>query len=68
MITALGIAAQNPTGGAALAEAASTAFDGAYATVLYVVVAALAAGAVVTGLLLRRYGPGSASSAYSGWH
>ncbi|WP_295709589.1 MFS transporter [uncultured Brevundimonas sp.] len=68
MIAALGVAAQDPTGGAALVSAASAAFDGAYATVLHVAAAALAVGAVWTGLLLRRYGAGSASSAHSGSH
>ncbi|MFJ6852928.1 hypothetical protein ACIQM3_20745 [Streptomyces sp. NPDC091271] len=43
--------------------AASDAFDSAYFTVVIVVTAVMAAGAVVTGLLLRHHGPGSALSA-----
>ncbi|MFK0230825.1 MFS transporter [Streptomyces sp. NPDC090303] len=46
----------------ALVSAASYAFDSAYSTVLTVVAAVVAAGALVTGLLLRHHGPGSALS------
>ncbi|RPK65654.1 Antiseptic resistance protein [Streptomyces sp. ADI96-02] len=46
-----------------LVTAASTAFDGAYFTVMVVVTAVMAVGTIVTGLLLRRHGPGSALSA-----
>ncbi|GAA3114057.1 MFS transporter [Streptomyces rectiviolaceus] len=46
----------------ALITAASDAFDGAYFAVMIVVTAVMAVGAVVTGLLLRRHGPGSALS------
>lgn len=45
-----------------LAHAAASAYDAAYISVLYVIAAALSIGAVVTGVLLRRYGPGSATS------
>ncbi|MFF9147211.1 MFS transporter [Streptomyces sp. NPDC014861] len=47
----------------ALVTAASHAFDSAYATVVTVVAVVMAAGTLVTGLLLRRHGPGSALSA-----
>ncbi|MFD6426538.1 MFS transporter [Streptomyces sp. NPDC060198] len=46
-----------------LISAASTAFDGAYSTVMIVVTAVIAVGAITTGLLLRHHGPGSALSA-----
>lgn len=48
----------------ALWTAAATAFDRSYVVVLYVVAAVLGLGAVVTGVLLRRYGPGSQSTLY----
>ncbi|MEV7280829.1 MFS transporter [Streptomyces sp. NPDC093111] len=47
----------------ALVTAASNAFDNAYSAVVTVVVGVLAVGTVATGLLLRRYGPGSALTA-----
>jgi DHA2 family multidrug resistance protein-like MFS transporter len=43
-----------------LIAAASTAYDGGYSTVMVVVAIALAVGAIVTSVLLRRHGPGSA--------
>lgn len=46
----------------ALVTAASEAFDGAYLAVMIVVAAVLAVGALATGVLLRRHGPGSALS------
>ncbi|MFD7970363.1 MFS transporter [Streptomyces clavifer] len=46
-----------------LITAASDAFDGAYFTVMLVVTAVIAVGAIITGLLLRHHGPGSALSA-----
>ena len=55
-------------GGDSLRSAASTAFDGAYTTVLYTAAAVLAAGSLVTAVLLRDYGPGSESSAYQTGH
>ncbi|MBG0818522.1 MFS transporter [Planomonospora sp. ID82291] len=46
-----------------LITAASEAFDNAYFVVMIVVTAVMAVGAIATGLLLRRHGPGSALSA-----
>ncbi|WP_245410001.1 MFS transporter [Pararhizobium haloflavum] len=54
--------------GDSLRSAASTAFDNAYIVVLYTAAAVLAAGSVVTAVLLRNYGPGSESSAYQTVH
>lgn len=65
---ALLIAAEAGSEGEALRSAASAAFDAAYTVVLYVAAAVLALGAVVTGVLLRAYGPGSESSAYPTQH
>ncbi|CEH47429.1 hypothetical protein Xdur_012065 [Xanthomonas citri pv. durantae] len=48
----------------ALVDAASTAFDRAYLAVLWMVAAALALGALMTGWLLRRHGPGSSAAAH----
>lgn len=59
--TALQLAAGNP----ALRTAAATAFDGAYPVVLIVIAAVLAVGTLLTGILLRHYGPGSRSQLYS---
>ncbi|MFB7047585.1 MFS transporter [Streptomyces microflavus] len=56
--SALARAAAHP----GLLDAASTAFDGAYSTVMVVVTAVIAVGAIMTGVLLRRHGPGSALS------
>ncbi|MEV8364751.1 MFS transporter [Streptomyces niveus] len=58
--TALALAGN---GNPSLITAASDAFDGAYFTVMIVVTAVIAAGAITTGLLLRHHGPGSALSA-----
>lgn len=52
-------------GDASIIQAASTAFDSAYLTVMLVVAAVLAAGAIVTGVLLRRYLPGTQSQLHS---
>ncbi|HCD7493369.1 TPA: MFS transporter [Enterobacter asburiae] len=62
--TALTLAAGDTANGPALAAAASAAFDNAYLVVMYVGAALLAAGAILTGVLLRHYGPGSQSSLY----
>ncbi|MCX5417761.1 MFS transporter [Streptomyces sp. NBC_00059] len=43
-----------------LITAASNAFDNAYFVVMVTVTAVMAVGAIATGLLLRRHGPGSA--------
>lgn len=51
-----------------LRAAASAAFDSAYITVMYVAAGVLAVGSVVTAVLLRKYGPGSESSAYQTAH
>ena len=49
-------------------QAAGIAFDHAYTVVMYVAAGVLAVGALITGILLRRYGPGSQSSAYPTQH
>ena len=46
-------------------EAASTAFDSAYLVVMLVVAGVLAAATVITGVLLRRYLPGTQSQLHS---
>ncbi|MFJ9685899.1 MFS transporter [Streptomyces bacillaris] len=56
---ALALGKDNPS----LITAASDAFDNAYFVVLVVVTVVMAVGAIVTGLLLRRHGPGSALTA-----
>ena len=68
MAAAVDFAKDDPSGGASLRAAANTAFDSAYTTVLYVAAGVLAAGAMVTATLLRKYGPGSESSSYSTGH
>jgi DHA2 family multidrug resistance protein-like MFS transporter len=62
--TAFALANGDAVNGPALVAAASAAFDNAYLVVMYVGATMLALGAIVTGLLLRRYGPGSQSSRY----
>ncbi|MFE5681577.1 MFS transporter, partial [Streptomyces erythrochromogenes] len=57
--SALALAGEN---NASLVTAASDAFDNAYSTVVIVIAAVMAVGTILTGLLLRRYGPGSALS------
>ncbi|MEU6213001.1 MFS transporter [Streptomyces sp. NPDC047023] len=49
-------------GNPALVDAASRAFDDAYSVVMIVVAAVMAVGTLVTALLLRAHGPGSALS------
>ncbi|MFD3487212.1 MFS transporter [Streptomyces sp. NPDC058665] len=56
---ALALGKDNPS----LITAASNAFDNAYFVVMVVVTAVMAVGAIATGLLLRRHGPGSALTA-----
>ncbi|WP_066907338.1 MFS transporter [Millisia brevis] len=48
-----------------IVEAASQAFDGAYLAVMAVVAGVLAVGTAATGVLLRRYGPGTRSQVHS---
>lgn len=60
---ALALASADGAGGTALLHAASTAFDRSYALILAIVGAVLGAGSVFTLVLLRRYGPGSATFA-----
>ncbi|WP_089114038.1 MFS transporter [Streptomyces sp. SS07] len=60
--SALALAGEGAGAHTALIRAASEAFDGAYLAVMVVVAAALTVGALVTGVLLRRHGPGSALS------
>lgn len=62
---ALALAAESGPDGQAIIDAASQAFDRGYLTVMYVVAAVLAIGAIITGVLLRKYGPGSRSSLYA---
>ncbi|MFE0209006.1 MFS transporter [Streptomyces sp. NPDC058985] len=54
--TALALGKDNPS----LITAASDAFDTAYFAVMVVITTVMALGAIATGLLLRRHGPGSA--------
>ena len=61
----LGDALSAAAGDQALIAAASHAFDNAYLVVLIVIAVVLIAGTIVTGLLLRRYGPGSESQRHS---
>ncbi|WP_217225086.1 MFS transporter [Streptomyces anulatus] len=60
--SALALAGEGAGANSALVTAASEAFDGAYLAVMIVVAAVLAVGALATGVLLRRHGPGSALS------
>ncbi len=60
---ALSLAAEGPQGNA-LRAAAVAAFDRSYVVVMYVVAGIFTLGALVTGLLLRGYGPGSRSALY----
>jgi len=62
--SALALAHGGPEPDTALIAAASDAFDGAYLAVMIVVAAVLAVGAVLTGVLLRRHGPGSPLSGH----
>lgn len=64
MTAALEAASHAELTGQSIIDAASIAFDQGYVTVMYVVAAVLALGAIVTGVMLRRYGMGSASSSY----
>ena len=52
-------------GNADLIAAASTAFDAAYLSIMIIIAAVLAVGTIVTGVLLRRYRPGSQSQLHS---
>ncbi|CAG8870542.1 Antiseptic resistance protein [Pseudomonas fluorescens] len=56
---AMHLARADGVDGAALAKAASQAFDHSYRMVMYVIAGVLAIGTLVTSLLLRRHGPGS---------
>ncbi len=62
----MGAARELAGGNQAVIDAASTAFDSAYTTILIVVAIVLAVGTVVTGWLLRRHGPGSQASEFEG--
>ncbi|WP_369375719.1 MFS transporter [Promicromonospora sp. Populi] len=57
-----------PGVGAEVLDAAFRAFGNSYSTVMIVCAGVLAVGAIVTTVLLRHYGPGSASSAYGSGH
>jgi len=57
-----------PDRGPAIFTAGVAAFDRGYYTVMYIVAAMLALAALVTGGLLRGYGPGTASSSYPTAH
>jgi len=58
---ALALAAR-PGADAGWLGAAASAYDASYVWVLYVIAAVLLVGTVVTGILLRRHGPGSATT------
>ncbi|WIA63398.1 MFS transporter [Stenotrophomonas sp. BIO128-Bstrain] len=58
---AFALAAQ-PGSDAGWLGAAASAYDASYVWVLYVIAAVLLVGTVVTGILLRRHGPGSATT------
>ncbi|MBB3801913.1 DHA2 family multidrug resistance protein-like MFS transporter [Xanthomonas arboricola] len=45
-----------------VAQAAATAYDAAYITALYLIAAVMMIGSIITGVLLRRHGPGSTTS------
>jgi len=64
IFAALTLAAGDVENGPALVQAASAAFDRSYVVVMHVCAVILALGSIATGALLRRYGPGSAASAY----
>nr|WP_274995162.1 MFS transporter [Promicromonospora iranensis] len=57
-----------PGSGPEVLDAAITAFGNSYSVVMVVCAGVLAIGAIVTTVLLRAYGPGSASSAYGSGH
>ena len=57
-----------PDAGPEVLDAAFRAFGNSYFTVMVICAGVLAVGAIVTTLLLRAYGPGSASSAYGSGH
>lgn len=57
-----------PGAGPEVLDAAFRAFGYSYSTVMVVCAGVLALGAMVTTVLLRNYGPGSASSAYGSGH
>jgi DHA2 family multidrug resistance protein-like MFS transporter len=57
-----------PGSGPEVLDAAFTAFGNSYSVVMVVCAGVLAVGAMVTTVLLRAYGPGSASSAYGSGH
>lgn len=59
MTQALATAAQSGAVGPTLIAAASMAFDRSFLIVMYVIVAVLGIGALVTSVLLRGHGPGS---------
>lgn len=62
MTAARELAGGNPT----IIDAASTAFDSSYSTILSVIVIALAVASAVTWWLLRHYGPRSQASEFEG--
>ena len=68
MASALVFANEAGADGVVVRQAAGIAFDHAYTVVMYVAAGVLAVGALITGILLRRYGPGSQSSAYPTQH
>ncbi len=57
-----------PGAGPDVLDAAFQAFGNSYSTVMVICAGVLALGAIVTTVLLRHYGPGSASSAYGSGH
>lgn len=61
-------ALNTPGVGTEVLDAAYRAFGNSYSVVMMVCAGVLAVGAIVTTVLLRSYGPGSASSAYGSGH
>lgn len=55
-------------GNQAILDAANTAFDTGFLITMIILAAVLAAGAAITGWLLRHHGPGTESQAYPGNH
>lgn len=68
MAAAALLAAHTPTDGVLIFSAAAEAFDRGVYAVMTVIAVVLILAALITGTLLRNYGPGSVSSLYSEHH
>ena len=66
--SALEVASSSGVDGQNLRTVANLAYDNAYLIVMYVAAAVLAFGSLVTAILLRDYGPGTASSSFDSGH